>query len=311
MSIADPAVKVPGNAGLKDQTLALKWVRANAQHFGGNAENITIFGESAGGTSVHYHMISDHSKGLFDKAIIQSGSAISELASTVQTDKASLLAAALGWNGHGGDKAVYGFLKNADASKIIAEQDSFRNTNELSHGIRGFGPAPEAYASDNCFFIRNPKELVKQAWSLNVPLIIGGVADEGLLFYRILEQKLKQIQCQGPQGFEAFVPQSLGLAVGSAASLNVAKLIMDYYYSVEEPNEKNFVKTLQIWGDMSFWRGFYLSALARLEHSSAPTYLYRFDVESNVYNQLKTMITGQNVKGMHIADRCCMRFPEF
>lgn len=299
MSINDPSVKVPGNAGLKDQTLALKWVRANAQRFGGDAGNITIFGESAGGCSVHYHVISDFSKGLFDKAIVQSGSAVSEWAYFPQNNWASRLAAALGWNGNGGDQAVYEFLKNAEASRIIELQDSFLTASEIKAGITTFGPTAEAYVSDQCFFIRSPKELVKEAWSVNVPMIIGGVADEGLLFYRLLDHMKKHVQCQGASGFERFVPKSLGLTFGSAESLDVAKRIMDYYYSNEEPNEENFVKTLQIWGDASFWHGFYSSALARLENSSvtAPTYLYRFAVESNVFIQLKMTIAGQNVKG--------------
>lgn len=301
LSISDPSVKVPGNAGLKDQTLALKWARSNAGRFGGNADNITIFGESAGGTSVHFHMVSDLSKGLFDKAIAQSGSVVSELALVPQNNWASRLAAALGWNGEGGDKAVYEFLKNAEASKIIEVQDSIRTPNEIKACIKSFGPAQEAYVSDQCFFIRDPKELVKVAWSAHVPMLIGGVVDEGLLFYSLIDQMKKHIQCQGAQGFEGFVPQSLALPLGSAESLNVAKRIMDFYYFDVEPTEENFVKTLQIMGDAFFWHGIYVSAFARLENpnETAPTYLYRFAVESNVLNQLKKVITGQNIKGIY------------
>lgn len=74
LSLRDPKVGVPGNAGLKDQAMALKWVKKNIDCFGGDANNITIGGESAGGASINYHLISPLSKGLFNRAIIMSGS---------------------------------------------------------------------------------------------------------------------------------------------------------------------------------------------------------------------------------------------
>ncbi|CAG2116155.1 unnamed protein product, partial [Medioppia subpectinata] len=63
----------PGNVGLYDQLLALKWVRENIYSFGGDRDQITIFGESAGSQSVSAHILSPLSKGLFKRAIIQSG----------------------------------------------------------------------------------------------------------------------------------------------------------------------------------------------------------------------------------------------
>ncbi|XP_068619891.1 juvenile hormone esterase-like [Battus philenor] len=66
----------PGNNGLKDQQEALRFIQKTIQSFGGDSNSVTIFGESAGGASVHYHMLSKTSVGLFHKAISESGTAL-------------------------------------------------------------------------------------------------------------------------------------------------------------------------------------------------------------------------------------------
>jgi len=67
---------LPGNYGLWDQHAAIAWVRRNIQAFGGDADNITIFGESAGGASVNFQIVSPHNKGMIKRAISQSGVAL-------------------------------------------------------------------------------------------------------------------------------------------------------------------------------------------------------------------------------------------
>lgn len=70
--LGDSALKGAEGLGLEDQQAALRWVRANAAGFGGDAKNVTIMGQSGGGYSVCDHLASPRSAGLFDRAVIQS-----------------------------------------------------------------------------------------------------------------------------------------------------------------------------------------------------------------------------------------------
>ncbi|KAJ7384141.1 hypothetical protein OS493_023469 [Desmophyllum pertusum] len=70
----------PGNFGMLDQVEALKWVKENIEYFGGNPSKVTIFGESAGATSVALHLLTPLSKGLFHQAIAESGVDLSPFA---------------------------------------------------------------------------------------------------------------------------------------------------------------------------------------------------------------------------------------
>lgn len=61
LSTGDGVVR--GNMALKDQSMALRWVKENIENFGGDPDKITVFGESAGGVSAHFHILSPMSKG--------------------------------------------------------------------------------------------------------------------------------------------------------------------------------------------------------------------------------------------------------
>lgn len=125
LSLEDPSLNIPGNAGLKDQTMALRWIKNNVQNFGGDLDNITIFGESAGGGAVHFHTISDYSKGLFHKAIPMSGCALNKTWTCIpRRDWAKRLAIKLGWNGNGGEKEILEFLEDSDPCEVADACDN-------------------------------------------------------------------------------------------------------------------------------------------------------------------------------------------
>ncbi|XP_037525054.1 acetylcholinesterase [Rhipicephalus sanguineus] len=67
------STEAPGNVGLMDQNMALKWVRDHIHHFGGDPSQVTIFGISAGGMSAHSHVLSPMSRGLYKRACLMSG----------------------------------------------------------------------------------------------------------------------------------------------------------------------------------------------------------------------------------------------
>ncbi|XP_047107337.1 putative inactive carboxylesterase 4 isoform X2 [Schistocerca piceifrons] len=88
---------VPGNMGLKDQVMALQWVKDNIALFGGDPDNVTVFGGSAGGMSSEYLMLSPKGKGLLHRAVSQSGVAIADtVCNTDVPERAFRLAKYLG-----------------------------------------------------------------------------------------------------------------------------------------------------------------------------------------------------------------------
>ena len=68
--------QVPGNAGMFDQVMAIRWVKENIEQFGGDPGRITLMGESAGACSLSLHLLSPLSRSLFTQAIMQSASAL-------------------------------------------------------------------------------------------------------------------------------------------------------------------------------------------------------------------------------------------
>ncbi|XP_026688347.1 esterase E4-like, partial [Diaphorina citri] len=165
-----------GNFGLKDQQLALQWVKDNIESFGGDSNSITIFGESAGAASVHYHLLSPKSRGLFHKAIMQSGSAFCPWALIppgIAQDRAHAFATLLGCHGDVND--IVACLRQIPSDTILATQLKF-----MEWGVDplvSFGPVVEP-PHDEAFISQHPYLLQTDP---SIPLIIGYNRDEGAI----------------------------------------------------------------------------------------------------------------------------------
>lgn len=292
----DPTVNIPGNAGLKDQTMALHWVRENIHLFGGDNKNITLFGESAGGASVHWHMLSEFSKGLFDKAIIQSGSALAHWSNIPQLNWAKRLAKRMGWNEEGGSVGCYKFLKNVDAVEIVKVQEKIMSNEEKQMWIFSpWAPTIEPYVSKQTFSTKHPSELYKSAWGNKIPLIIGGNSEEGLLWYHDLVSNSSRYDQE--DSFENLFSFKFG--VGSERTKLYAAKTKQFYYGEEQPTAQNISKFMDILADRNFLHGINLAVKGRIDDpQSADTYLYRFNFESDTdFTMIKRVIATNDIRG--------------
>lgn len=334
LSVDDPAALAPGNAGLKDQVLALRWIRENIGAFGGDADRVTIFGESAGGCSVHYHLLSPMSRGLFAGAIAMSGSALTSWSVCPLQRLPERLARACGWDGSGGNDQMMRVLRTVRADRLLRAQERLSDRVEKrQYMMFTFGPKVEPYRSAQCFIEADPALLSRRPWSRAVPVIFTACSNEGLLVHKATIKNVKLIE-NLEERFQDMVPLDLMTTAADggelaarddAAVVAVAAEFRRFYFGEASMTLAQLERFEQMMSDKLFLHGIYRAIRLRLEAAqqpaaeldvadgteadeAAPTWYMRFDVESKILNLTKFMFAGRDSRGACHADDCHFLF---
>ncbi|MGZ4703614.1 MAG: carboxylesterase/lipase family protein [Acidimicrobiales bacterium] len=158
-----------GNVGMLDLVAALEWVRDNIARFGGDAGNVTIFGESGGGAKVSTLLAMPSAAGLFHRAVVQSGPSLGVRTVEQATDDAAKLLAELGLSVDG----------SADLREVPAEQIVAAQIAVSPGGGTGIGFSP---VLDGVVVTDHPGSALRRGAAPDVPMLIGCTRDEATLF---------------------------------------------------------------------------------------------------------------------------------
>ncbi|EFA75987.1 putative cholinesterase [Heterostelium album PN500] len=183
--------ELKGNYGFEDQLLALNWVHDNIKAFGGDPSQVTVFGESAGGTSAGIHLISPASAGLMKGIIIESD----PLSLPVKTyDQMISLAEAFSKDLGCKIDDLNCMLGKTGEEIFIASNNTMNKVNIL-HPLFSF--LPWTPVIDGALIPDQPLALIEKGQFNKVPVMLGTVFDEGLIFIASVATQISALEYNG------------------------------------------------------------------------------------------------------------------
>ena len=267
-ALRDPATGAFANWGLQDQVAALRWVKANIAAFGGDPDNITLFGQSAGGSSTASIAQDPRNAGLVHKAIIESGS-LHGAPGFPDVDTAAAYAEALAKRL---DTDVPG-LRTLPALAVHQAELSLARDPAM---VRSLGRPPVLPVLDGVVLKTWPRDGTLPA----IPLLIGTTRNEALFWYDLVGPDGKPVHTLTPPTTAAELASNIGDLTAiyqperAVAPEHVAAAYADAARSRGEPN-----------GILPVWLAAYTDIVFRLRtraaaqrHAEAghPTYVYEF-----------------------------------
>ncbi|CAH2252348.1 esterase FE4-like [Pararge aegeria] len=276
---------IPGNAGMKDQVAALRWVKDNIRKFGGDPDNITIFGESAGGASVSLHLVSPMTKGLFKRAIMQSGTVTGWLTYTFRArDKAILLARDLGC--HSNDlKEIYEFFKSQPVKNLIRKEIrlSYAALAKASPNFLNlFAVVSETqFGNDERFYYGDSYDLARNGIHEGVEIMNGYTEDEGVIYFSA-GLDIDHLFDQANKFLELFVPLPFTRNTPLVEQLEIGSRFKEFYLKNNTVSRDNVDDLLRYLNMELFVYGAISMQKIVAKHNNNKNYFYKFTCKSEL-----------------------------
>lgn len=270
---------LPGNNGLKDQSLAIKWVAENIKEFGGDPNKITIFGNSAGGVSVYYHLLSPLSKGLLHGAISSSGIATATwgLAQKGEAKRnAQRLAKYLNCPPSSGDITLE-CLQKISAYDIVRENDKFM---EFSYDP-GIAHKPVIEPKlPGAFITKHPLDIITSGEFAQIPYINGITTDDGALKSPTIYNNNSLVERLNKE-FDHVAPMVLHYD-HHPSSKKISAKIKEFYFQNRDIDNTTKAEVTDVITDALFYYPQRVTSQLHAKYSKQPIYFYLFGYRGSV-----------------------------